>query len=160
MGAIEDANIRLVMDHFAAESKHDYAATLLTLADDIEYRIVAHDLILTGKAGATHYYDEWWRAFPDVTIEVERIAAAGEWVVAECVSAATHLGAFMGLPPTGRRLRSHVCAVIRVRDGKMVEETVYYDQLERLRQLGGTLELDGHRLELPRLDCAPGAGLE
>ncbi len=30
----------------------------------------------------------------------------------------------------------------------MVEETVYYDQLERLTQLGSTLELDRRPLEV------------
>lgn len=149
MTATEEANVRLVMEHFAAESRHDYEATLATIADDVEYRIVAHDMVIRGKAEATRYYDDWWRAFPDVTIEVKRVTALGEWVIAECLSTATHLGPFLGLPPTGRRLQSHVCALIRVRDGKMVEETVYYDLLERLRQLGSTLTLDGHRLELP-----------
>jgi hypothetical protein len=28
-------------------------------------------------------------------------------------------------------------------------ETVYYDQLERIRQIGTVLELDGRRLTLP-----------
>ncbi len=149
METLEEANVRLVREHFAAESRHDYAATLATLADDVEYRVVAHNLVLRGKGEATRFYDAWWRAFPDVTIEITRLAAAGEWVVAECVSTATHLGPFLGVPPTGRTVRSHVCALIRVRDGKMVEETVYFDQLERLRQIGSALSLDDRPLELP-----------
>lgn len=32
----------------------------------------------------------------------------------------------------------------------MTEETVYYDQLERIRQLGSVLELDGRRLQIPK----------
>ena len=150
MGETEERNIRLVMEHFAAESKHDYAMTLATLADDIQYRIMPAGMVLHGKEGATRYYDQWWRAFPDVSIEVERINAAGEWVIVEAVSTATHLGPFMGIPPTGRRVRAHVCCLIRVRDGKMVEESVYYDQLERLAQIGFTLELDGHRVMVPQ----------
>lgn len=149
MGAEEERNIKVVLEHFAAESDHDYAATLATLADDVEYRIVPAGMVLRGKAEATRYYDLWWRAFPDVKIVIERIAGAGEWVIAECVSSATHLGPFMGVPPTGRRVEARVCALIRVRDGKMVEETVYYDQLERLRQVGDVLTLDGRKLELP-----------
>ncbi len=149
MGETEERNIRLVMEHFAAESQHDYAATLATLADDIQYRIVPAGMILHGKDGASRYYDRWWKAFPDVKIEVQRISAAGEWVVVEAVSTATHLGPFLGIPPTGRTVRAHVCCLIRVRDGKMVEETVYYDQLERLAQIGSALELDGRRVELP-----------
>jgi steroid delta-isomerase-like uncharacterized protein len=149
MTATEHANVRLVMEHFAAESMHDYAATLDTLADEIEYRMIPNGLILRGKAEVTRYYDAWWSAFPDVAIDVQRVSAAGEWVIAECVSTATHQGEFMGVPPTGKRVTAHVCTLIRMRAGKMVEETVYYDLLERLAQIGSVLELDGHRVALP-----------
>jgi len=144
----EERNVRLVLEHFAAESNHDHGATLATLADDIEYRIIPLGLVIRGKDAAARYYDQWWAAFPDVNIQIERIIAAGEWVVAEASSTATHLGTFMGIPPTGRKVLSRVCCLIRVRDGKMVEETVYYDQLERLTQLGSTLELDRRPLEV------------
>jgi predicted ester cyclase len=117
MTATEEANVRLVRKHFAAESTHDY--------------------------------DAWWDAFPDVTIEVQRVSAAGEWVVAECVAAATHQGTFMGVPPTGKRVTARVCTLIRMHAGKMVEEAVYDDRLERLAQIGSVLELDGHRVVRP-----------
>ena len=148
MGEIEERNVRLVLEHFAAESQHDYARTLATLAEDIQYRIIPVGMSLRGREGATRYYDLWWKAFPDVKIEVERIESAGEWVIVEAVSTATHLGTFLGVPTTGRTVRARVCCLIRVRDGKMVEETVYYDQLERLAQIGSVLEVDGHRVEL------------
>jgi len=32
----------------------------------------------------------------------------------------------------------------------MTEETVYYDQLERIRQIGSVLELDGRQLAIPK----------
>jgi hypothetical protein len=32
----------------------------------------------------------------------------------------------------------------------MIEETVYYDQLERIRQIGSVLELDGRKLSIPK----------
>ena len=77
-----------------------------------------------------------------------RIVAAGEWVIAEAVSTATHLGPYLGVPPTGKRVISHVCTLIRLRDGKMVEESVYYDVVERLAQIGSALALDGRRVTL------------
>jgi steroid delta-isomerase-like uncharacterized protein len=148
MTATEAQNVRLVMEHFAAESKHDYEATLATLADDIEYRMIPGGILMRGKSEVTRYYDAWWGAFPDVAIEVQRLTAAGDRVVAESISTATHLGPFMGVPPTGKTVSAHICTLIRVRDGKMIEETVYYDLLERLTQIGSVLELDGHRLAL------------
>jgi steroid delta-isomerase-like uncharacterized protein len=149
MTPTEEVNVQLAREHFAAESAHDHQRTLATLADDIIYRVVASGVTLHSKAEVARYYDLWWKAFPDVTIEIKRLVASGEWVICENVATATHLGPFLGLAPTGRRVTQHLCALIRVRDGKMVEETVYYDQLERIRQLGSILELDGRRLELP-----------
>jgi steroid delta-isomerase-like uncharacterized protein len=150
MTAEEQANIKLAYEHFAAESAHDTPRTLATLADDIMYRVVASGAIVHGKEAVSKYYDVWWTAFPDVNIEIKRIVAAGEWVIAENVATATHLGPWLGIPPTGKRTVQNLCAVIRCRGGLMTEETVYYDQLERIRQIGSVLELDGRRLNIPK----------
>src|SRR5262245_61797081 len=150
MSAEEQANVRLAYEHFAAESAHDTPRTLATLADDIMYRVVASGAVVHGKEAVSKYYDVWWTAFPDVTIEIKRVVAAGEWVIAENVATATHLGPWLGIPPTGKRTVQNLCAVMRFRDGLMTEETVYYDQLERIRQIGSVLALDGRPLTIPR----------
>jgi steroid delta-isomerase-like uncharacterized protein len=148
--AEEQANVELAREHFAAESAHDAARTLATLADDIMYRVVAAGAVVRGKEAVSKYYDAWWTAFPDVNIEIGRIVASGEWVIAENVATATHLGPWLGIPPTGKRTVQNLCAILRCRGGLMTEETVYYDQLERIRQIGSVLELDGRRLDVPK----------
>ena len=55
-----------------------------------------------------------------------------------------------GVPPTGKRTVQNLCAVMRFRGGLMTEETVYYDQLERIRQIGTVLTLDGRPLQVPK----------
>ena len=149
MTKTEELNLRLAEEHFAAESAHDAERTLTTLADDVMYRVVASGATVYGKQVVAKYYDVWWTAFPDVHIEIKRIVATGEWVFAENVVTATHLGPWLGIPPTGKRTVQHLCAVIRCRNGLMTEETVYYDQLERLRQIGSTFTLDGRPLDVP-----------
>jgi len=144
-----EANVRAAREHFAAESAHDAERTLATLADDIMYRVVASGEIVHGKAAVAKYYDAWWTAFPDVTIEIKRLVAAGDWVFCENVATATHLGTWLGIPPTGKRVVQNLCAVLRFRDGLMTEETVYYDQVERIRQVGSSFALDGRPLRLP-----------
>ena len=146
----EELNLRVAREHFAAESAHDTERTLATLADDVMYHVVASGQIVHGKAAVSRYYDVWWTAFPDVTIEIKRIVAGGEWGIAENHAIATHRGPWLGLPPTGTRVTQNLCAICRFRDGLMIEETVYYDQLERIRQLGSALDLDGRRLALPK----------
>ena len=144
-----EQNVALAQEHFAAESAHDAERTLATLADDIMYRVVASGETVRGKAAVARYYDAWWTAFPDVTIEIKRLVAAGEWVICENVATATHLGPWLGIAPTGKRVVQNLCAILRFRDGLMIEETVYYDQVERIRQVGAAFTLDGRPLRLP-----------
>jgi steroid delta-isomerase-like uncharacterized protein len=148
--AEERANIELAIEHFAAESAHDTERTLATLSDDVMYRVVASGAVVYGKEAVSKYYDVWWTAFPDVDIEIRRMVATGEWVFAENFVTATHLGPWLGIPPTGKRVVQNLCAVIRCRGGLMTEETVYYDQLERLRQIGSAFDMDGRRLDVPK----------
>ena len=145
---MEEANLRLAREHFAAESAHDTPRTLATLAEDILYHVVASGTTVRGKAAVSKYYDVWWTAFPDVDIQIKRLTASGEYVIAENVATATHLGPWLGIAPTGKRVVQHLCAVLRFRDGLMIEETVYYDQVERILQVGASLSLDGKRLDI------------
>ena len=103
MTPTEKANLELAYEHFAAESAHDTERTLKTLSDDVMYRVVASGAIVYGKEAVSKYYDVWWTAFPDVNIEIKRIVATGEWVFAENFVTATHLGPWLGIPPTGKR---------------------------------------------------------
>jgi steroid delta-isomerase-like uncharacterized protein len=146
----DEINIRMAREHFAAESAHDTPRTLATLADDIMYHVVASGQIVHGKEAVSKYYDVWWTAFPDVDIQVKRMITAGEYIICENVATATHLGPWLGMPPTGRKTVQHLCAVLRFRNGLMTEETVYYDQLERIMQLGSNLALDGRNLNVPK----------
>jgi predicted ester cyclase len=41
-------------------------------------------------------------AFPDLTSTVEQQTVAGEWVTTRATMRGTHLGAFMGIAPTGK----------------------------------------------------------
>ncbi len=149
MTPTEKANLDLAYEHFEAESAHDTERTLKTLSDDVMYRVVASGDVVYGKEAVAKYYDVWWTAFPDVNIEIKRIVATGEWVFAENFVTATHLGPWLGMAPTGKKVIQHLCAVIRCRDGLMTEESVYYDQLERLRQLGSEFTLDGRKINVP-----------
>ena len=53
---------------------------------------------------------------------------------------ATVTGSWLGLPPTHRRLDLPFAAVIEVREGRMVGETLYYDLDTLCAQSGHTVE--------------------
>lgn len=52
------------------------------------------------------------------------------------VCSGTHLGGFLGEPPTGEKMRVEEAFFFRVREGKFVAFWALEDGLGRMRQLG------------------------
>jgi len=75
-------------------------------------------------------------AFPDLIIPVDGLIAESDLVVVRWTARGTHLGALMGMPPTGKTIRVSGMEVLRIVDGKIVEEWTNWDQLGLLQQLG------------------------
>jgi predicted ester cyclase len=86
---------------------------------------------------AKHAFSSFRTAFPDWHEEIEQIVAEGELVAVHFKCSGTHLGEFMGVAPTGKRMdKVNEVYFLRVRDGKFVEFWGMEDNLGRMRQLG------------------------
>lgn len=80
------------------------------------------------------------RAFPDFHMEITRTLTddASQYVLG-WVCTGTHRGEFMGVPATGRHVEVHGVTVGRLSHGRIHEETVYYDRLGFLEQVGAQI---------------------
>ena len=79
-------------------------------------------------------------ALSDVHIELLDLIAEDDRVVVHFNFRGTHDGELAGIPPTGRQLSVGSVGVARIRDGKVVEEIDYFDNLTILQQLGVEME--------------------
>jgi predicted ester cyclase len=76
-------------------------------------------------------------AFPDFSMEIVDLVAEEEKVAAHFRCSGTHLGEWMGRPPSGRRFQDvDEIYIFRVRNGKLTGATGVEDNLSRMRQLG------------------------
>ena len=80
-------------------------------------------------------------AFPDATYTVASFLAQGDVFADEWTLTGTHTGPFLlpdgtEMPPTGRRVEVRGMELVRVRDGKIVVDNLYYDTLAGLVQIG------------------------
>jgi len=75
-------------------------------------------------------------AFPDVHYTVEDQIAKGDKVVVRYRFQGSHLGAFQGMPPTGKQVTYTGILIYRIADGKIAEQWTELDLLGFLRQLG------------------------
>jgi SnoaL-like polyketide cyclase len=77
------------------------------------------------------------KALPDLEVEVQRRHVTEDAILVEVLIRGTHLGAWRGLPATGRRVDFPLCGVYTFdADHNLAGEKIYYDRGTVLRQLG------------------------
>jgi steroid delta-isomerase-like uncharacterized protein len=78
----------------------------------------------------------WLAAFPDLQLTIEHMLAEGNLVFTSTILEGTHLGAWAGVPPTGKRVSIRLMVVHCIVDGKICEDWVLAESLGFLQQLG------------------------
>ncbi len=127
------------MEFLDAFNAHDERRMREGYADNVVFEAPG-GVRLEGPDAATQYAMTFVRAFPDVRLTVRNQVAGDDWVAFEMEFEGTHEGTLEGpgggIPATNRRITGHGAEFIRFQDGKVVEEHLYYDQLELLTELG------------------------
>jgi len=77
-------------------------------------------------------------AFPDAQVTLEDIFAEGDRVAYRLTIRSTHTGEFLGVPASGRQVAVSFIAIVRIVDGKLVEEWGGLDQPDLTRQMRGS----------------------
>jgi len=75
-------------------------------------------------------------AFPDLRVIISEQIAEDERVVTRKTFNGTHGGEFLGFAPTGNPVVFEVIDILTIRDTRITEHRVVFDQLGLLRQLG------------------------
>ena len=75
-------------------------------------------------------------AFPDLQSNIEEIIAEGNKVVVRWIWRATHQGEFWGVAPTGKQITYEGISILRLADGKIVDDRFQADLLGLMQQFG------------------------
>jgi predicted ester cyclase len=89
-------------------------------------------------------------ALADLKMSFQFQIAEGNRVCSCILFNGTHRGAFLGLPPTGRRVKMSVLSLMRLENDRIAETWVSGDIAGLLIQLGGSLVKDSKKV---KLDC-------
>jgi steroid delta-isomerase-like uncharacterized protein len=84
-------------------------------------------------------------ALENPTFSIDDMIAEGDRVAARLTTAATQVGPFMGMEPSGKSYSIEEIHIFRLRDGKVVEHWHQFDQMGMMRQLGALPEPAGAR---------------
>ena len=131
--------------------------TLATMVDDA---YVNHIPVLTGGVGRDELREFYSKRFipqmpPDTEMTPVSRTIGEDQIVDEMVFKFTHTipmdWMLPGISPTGKRVEVPLVAIVRVRDGKLAHEHIYWDQASVLVQIGS---LDPARLPVVGIESA------
>jgi predicted ester cyclase len=89
-----------------------------------------------GLAGTKAGVEAWLSLFSDIRVTVDGFVFDREQMATRVTITGTHTGPFMGVPPTGRRVRFCDNPHYQLRDGKIAAYWAVPDMLSLLQQLG------------------------
>jgi predicted ester cyclase len=90
----------------------------------------------SGLEGAKRHILGVRQTYPDLHVTVEQQIAEGEWVVTRITARGTHLGIWLGMKPTGKRVEITGVNIDRVVDGRIVEHGGAANLLGPLLEIG------------------------
>jgi steroid delta-isomerase-like uncharacterized protein len=91
---------------------------------------------IRGKDGMRGFVTGLRTGFPDIQFTVERLIAEGDKAAARWFIQGTHNGPFLGMPPTGNKVKDQGLDVFVFSGGKIAEIWVNENDLGLMKQLG------------------------
>ena len=132
--AIED-NKRLIRRHIEAvntgkvDNLDEYISPDYVESLDPERKKV-------GVEGSREHITGVRKTFPDLHLTIKKQIAEGEWVVSCITARGTHIGEWLGMKPTGKKVEITVVNVDKIVNGKIVEHGGAANMFEALLGIG------------------------
>ncbi len=87
------------------------------------------------------YLNLFFTGFPDSTVKLDNVVLKDNRFYLHWHLYGTNTGNFDSIPPTGKKININGYATILLnKNGKMIQEEVFYNELDLLEQLGYTLK--------------------
>lgn len=134
--AREQANLAVIKQQHDAFNAKKAADVLALFTDDAMESDQAAPADARGKQALAQGLQMFWKGFPDVKLDVPKLWAAGDYVVAEGTFTGTNTGPMGKMPKTGKRVTLHYAEVFKLKDGKITETWRFWNGIAMARQLG------------------------
>ncbi len=129
-------NQMLIESFISKVNARDFMSAAALLADDCVHHtvglgggdLVGVDAWLSLMSSLTH-------AFPDRFIQLHELITEGSRVALRLTWTGTHLGDYIGIAPTGRRVEVNGISIYSIRDGRIAEQWIEQDILALHQQL-------------------------
>jgi steroid delta-isomerase-like uncharacterized protein len=141
---ISAKRLAVLREHIEAESTHNMQALLQGMTRDCFNDVCCVPKPFVGPKEVAERYSKHWAGFPDFEVRVKRFLCADEkCIVTENEWRGTHLGKFLGLRPSGKRVKVRALVVWHFRGDKLWGETVFFDLGSIQKQVGAKVVSSG-----------------
>jgi len=137
---VEEQNIALVKRYVETFNNGDFEAFKELLSPDYAIYSPSGYPKPTSREKLIENYKGAAEAFSEFTWSIEDIIAAGDKVICRIIARGTYKGGVPGLPATEKKFEFSLITIMRIENGKVVEEWQEDDQLGLVRQLGMELK--------------------
>jgi len=127
------------------QTMHRFTEFINTASDKMATELISPNAIfyvpgrpepLKGPDGYLEIIGMMRSGFPDIQWTLEEMIAEDERVAARFTMRGTHQGTFVGVPPTGNKIKVQAMNFYRLSGGQFVEERGQPDLLALLQQIG------------------------
>lgn len=123
---------------FAAFNRHDAEGIASLYADDTFVDSPDFPAPKRSPKEVAENYRNYFEAMPDIKDDVTNMIVSGDKVIVEFVSSGTIQNLAPDDPPVmkGKKFSLKICSILEIKNGKVVRDITYYDQLSFLKQVG------------------------
>ncbi len=137
---VETGSIAIANMKIDAMNKHDLEALGNLYSDSARIQSVGFETTEIGPPGIRGVYKRYFASTPDLKFEVTKMTTTNDFVVIEYTSSGTMqqspLEAVVPEYMIGKKYALKNCTRMDIKDGKIIAEMTYFDQLSFLRQMG------------------------
>lgn len=137
---IEVQNMNLVKQYIEAFNKRDLESIKNYLSPEYTAYSPSGSSESTSREKLIENYENAFNAFSEFTWNIEDIIAARDKVVFRTIASGTYKGDLLGIPEKEIPFRFSMINILRIENGKIMEEWQEDDQLGFARQLGYELK--------------------
>jgi steroid delta-isomerase-like uncharacterized protein len=141
----EQENMKIARQFLENLNKHNNEGNRSMLADSMRTDATG-EMQSMNKDKSLMYHKQFLDAFPDLHFDVKDIVAQGDLVVISWMATGNHTKPLNtpggSISPTNRKINVPGMFLSEIRDNKITRQTITWDQLSFLMQLGVMTERD------------------
>jgi steroid delta-isomerase-like uncharacterized protein len=137
-GQNAEANRKLVMNWLSILNQHDTNSLVRLYDEHVSLESPNWEGVLNGSAEAKTVYSRYFTSTPDLKNDLTNVILTDTCAVVEYISTGTLEKNETGVPDymRGKRYTLKNCTRLDIRNGKIIRQVNYFDQVAFLRQMG------------------------